>query len=68
MNALISVLREIAGLFVDDGSLALAVLGTVLLAALVALVLPGSLIAAGGVLLVGCLAVLLVNVTMASRR
>ena len=34
MNALITLGRELAGLFVDDGSLALAILGIIAVAAL----------------------------------
>ena len=40
MSALISLLRELAGLFVDDGSLALAILGIVVLAVLLAFLMP----------------------------
>jgi len=68
MSGLLGLLREIAGLFVDDGRLALAILGVVLAAAIVSATMPGTPIAAGAVLLVGCLAALLVNVFIASRR
>lgn len=67
MRALGTILREVAGLFVDDGRLALAVLGVVALAVIVALGLGASL-AAGGVLLFGCLGVLAANVIAAARR
>ncbi len=66
MTAVISLLRELAGLFVDDGRLALSVLAVVALAAIVSRV-PGASLAAGGVLLVGCLAALIVNVVKAAR-
>jgi len=67
MTAIMSLLRELAGLFVDDGRLALSVLAVVALAAIIALV-PGASLAAGGVLLFGCLAALIVNVVTAARR
>ena len=63
MKTLINIFRELAGLFIDDGSLALAVGAVVVLAAIVAAVAPAVPIAAGVVLLVGCLGVLLGNVT-----
>ena len=66
MNILIAVFRELAGLFIDDGSLALAILGVVVLAALVVSVMPGVPMAGGGILLLGCLGALLANVLRAS--
>ena len=36
MNILVAAFRELTGLFIDDGSLALAILGVVLLAGLFA--------------------------------
>jgi hypothetical protein len=68
MSALLAVLRELAGLFVEDGSLVLAILGVVVLAALVATLAPGMALAAGAILLFGCLGVLLVNAIRAARR
>jgi Flp pilus assembly protein TadB len=68
MSALLAVLRELAGLFVEDGSLVLAILGVVVLAALVATLTPGMALAAGAILLFGCLGVLLVNAIRAARR
>jgi hypothetical protein len=62
MNMLISILKELAGLFVDDGMLALAISVVVVLAAIVAAIAPDLPMAAGIVLLVGCPAVLLRNV------
>jgi len=63
MKMLINILRELAGLFIDDGLLALAIGVVVVLAAIVAAIAPAVPIAAGVVLLVGCLGVLLGNVT-----
>ena len=68
MSALLAVLREIAGLFVEDGSLVLAILGVVVLAAIVVKLAPGMTLVAGAILLFGCLGVLLVNAIGASRR
>jgi hypothetical protein len=60
-----NVLRELSGLFFDDGWLAPTILGVGLLAAAVAPDLP---LAAGGVLLFGCLGVLFGNVVATARR
>ena len=67
MNALINVARELAKLFVDDGWLALAILGVVALAGIFSTLVPISL-ATGVVLLLGCLGVLAANVASAVRR
>jgi uncharacterized membrane protein YdjX (TVP38/TMEM64 family) len=66
MTAVAHLLREVAGLFVDDGRLALAILAVVVLAGIISLV-PGASLAAGGVLLFGCLGALVVNVIRAAR-
>jgi uncharacterized membrane protein YdjX (TVP38/TMEM64 family) len=68
MNMMVNVLRELVGLFVDDGALALAVVAIVVLAALVAALMPGLSLSAGAVLLFGCLGALLLNVVSAGRR
>ena len=68
MNALVAVIREITGLFVDDGSLALAILTVVLLAGASATLMPDVPLAAGAILLFGCLGVLLANVERAGPR
>jgi hypothetical protein len=68
MSALLAILRELAGLFVDDGSLVLAILGVVVLAAIVAMLAPQMALAAGAVLLLGCLGVLVLNAVSAARR
>jgi hypothetical protein len=67
MNAL-AVFRELAGLFVDDGSLALAILTVVLLAGAFAALMPDIPLAAGSILLFGCLVVLVANIARAARR
>jgi hypothetical protein len=66
MNALREMLREFLGLFVEDGSLALAIIGVVAATLLAALVAPPVLI--GLLLFVGCLAVLAENVLRARRN
>jgi len=68
MSALMRLLRQLAGLFVDDGWLAFAVLCIVALAAVLALLMPRLSLAAGAVLLFGCLGVLLVNVIRAAQH
>ena len=68
MIILVNVLRELMGLFVGDGALALAIVAIVVLAALVAALMPDLPLAAGAVLLVGCLGTLLLNVISAGRR
>jgi hypothetical protein len=68
VNALITVFRELTGLFVDDGSLALAILAVIIIAALIAAAMPDVQLAAGAVLLFGCLGVLVANVLRAAQR
>ena len=62
------LLRELAGLFVDDGALALAIIAVVVLAAIVAMLVPEVPLAAGAILLFGCLGVLLSNVARQGQR
>ena len=66
MTALTNVLRELAGLFVDDGALALTIIAIVVLAGIVAMLMPGVPLAAGAILLFGCLAALLSSVARAN--
>jgi hypothetical protein len=67
MNMLGAVLRELAGLFVDDGALALEIVAVVVLGAISATLVPEAPMAAGGILLLGCLGVLFANVIRAGR-
>ena len=67
MTAIMRMLRELAGLFVDDGWFAIAILAVIALAKAVSLV-PDGMLAAGAVLLFGCLAVLFVNVARSAQR
>ena len=68
MKMLADMLRELAGLFVDDGALALAIVVIVVLAGIVAAMMPGVPLVAGAILLFGCLVVLVLNVARAARR
>ena len=62
------LLRELAGLFVDDGALALAILAVVGLASMAAVLMPNTPLAAGTALLFGCLAALVSSVTRTDRH
>ena len=62
------LLRELAGLFIDDGALALAILAVVGLAGMAAVLMPNTPLAAGGVLLFGCLAALVSSVARTDRH
>jgi hypothetical protein len=68
MTVLATAFRMLIGLFVDDGSLALAVIVIVLLSWISAILVPGFPLAAGAVLLVGCVGVLFANVMKAAQR
>jgi len=67
MTTLISVLKELVGLFVEDGALALAIAAVVASAAMCAFVIPNAALASGAILLFGCLGVLVGNVISARR-
>jgi hypothetical protein len=67
MNALTAIARELFGLFVDDGWLALSVLAIIGFSALVLTLVPNLPLIAAGVLLFGCLAILFTNVARAIR-
>jgi hypothetical protein len=68
MNTFAAIIRELIGLFVDDGALALAIVVVVVAAGLVAAFGPAAAWASGGILLFGCLGVLVANVMRAKRR
>jgi hypothetical protein len=68
MKMLAAVVRELLGLFVDDGSLALAILAVVVVAAVSAALIPDASLVTGAILLLGCLGVLLANLASAARR
>lgn len=66
-----AVLGELIGLFVDDGSLAVALLVWCAVVAAVRAMLPGSALLVGALLALGCVAILLINICRAatvSRR
>ena len=68
MKVLSLVFRELAGMFVDDEFLAIAVLAVVGLAASCQFIFRAPESVAGGVLLVGCLAVLISSVAKSSKK
>lgn len=68
MTTLNAILRELIGLFVDDGFLALAIVAVVIAAGIAAAVIPTTNWAAGCILVFGCLAVLATSALMAGRR
>jgi hypothetical protein len=68
MTMLANALRGLVGLFVDDGALALAIVAVVVIAGIAAALMPGVPLAAGAILLFGCLGVLLLNTVTAGRR
>jgi hypothetical protein len=65
VKMLASIARELIGLFVDDGMLAIATIAVIGIAAIVASLAPGA--TAGVVLLAGSLAVLFANVMAVQR-
>jgi hypothetical protein len=67
MKNLAALLGQLAGMFVEDGALALAIIGVVVLAGLVAVLVPAESWLSGIILLLGCLAVLVTNVVRAKR-
>jgi hypothetical protein len=67
MTILVTASQMLLGLFVDYGSLALAILVIVLLSWTFSTLMPDMPLAAGAVLLLGCLAVRLANVIKAAR-
>ena len=67
MTLLSSIVRELAGLFVDDQFLALAIIAVVALAAAAARWLLAPPLLTGALLLAGCVAVLTYSVLQATR-
>jgi hypothetical protein len=68
MKMLGGIFRELAGLFIEDGLLALAIVVVVASAAVVAALAPAVPMAAGIALLVGCLGVLFRSAVRAGQR
>jgi hypothetical protein len=67
MKNLIASLRELAGLFVEDGALALAIIAVVVIAGLVAALAPSASWLSGLILLCGCLAVATLTTSAPAR-
>lgn len=65
MSALTDLIKELAGLFVEDSALALAILAVVAVAAITALLLPDLAVLTGAILVLGSVGVLLANVMTA---
>lgn len=68
MSTLVAALKELTGLFVEDGALALAVVAIVAIGGVSAALFPAAPAAAGAILLLGCLGVLFANVMTARKR
>lgn len=68
MTIVLLILRELLGMFVDDEFLALAVLAVVAVAAGLSLWLTAPPLLVGGVLLVGCVTVVVSSALRASRK
>lgn len=62
------ILKELVGMFIDDGSLATLVLLLILTVTATVKLLALPPLAGGALLLVGCLAILLYSVRSAARR
>ena len=68
MTMLATAFRMLVGLFVDDGSLALGIIATVLLSGILTSLISDKPLVPGAVLLVGCLGVLFANMMKAAQR
>jgi hypothetical protein len=68
MTMLVTASRMLVGLFVDDGSLALAILVIVMLSWIFSILMPDMPLVAGALLLIGCLGVLFANVMKSAQR
>lgn len=67
MNVLVLVMRELVGLFIDDGSLVIAI-GVVVALAVMSAGVDAPPFVTGGVLFFGCLIALLENVSRTARK
>jgi UDP-N-acetylmuramyl pentapeptide phosphotransferase/UDP-N-acetylglucosamine-1-phosphate transferase len=67
MKMLSAIFRELMGLFVDDGLLAIEIVVVVAIAALVSYQFPAKSLVTGAILIFGCLGALFVNVQRAKR-
>jgi hypothetical protein len=62
------ILRQLFGLFIDDDSLALGILGTIGAAAVLRSLIPDAALVSGAILLLGSLGALVASVSWAARR
>ncbi len=67
MSTLYLIVRELIGLFIDDGSLAVAIIVVVILDAMFAGV-DAPVLVTGGVLFFGCLIAVLENIFRTTRK
>ena len=67
MRILRAILAEVVHLFVDDGALALALVGWCVAVGAAAWLLPALSLASGLALVLGCAAILIGNVARAAR-
>lgn len=68
MTLLVSVFREILGLFVDDGSLALQLLALIALIAAAVRLAGMAPLVGGGLLLLGCIVILALSLRRMLRH
>jgi hypothetical protein len=68
MNAFKIAFRELTGLFVDDGAFAFEIVAVVIAAAICSTAFQNMPLIAGGILLFGCLGVLLMNIGRSRTR
>ena len=68
MKTLKLIIGEIIGLFLDDEFMAIAILALVALAALLAFALHATSLIVGGVLLVGCVLILIISTIRGARN
>lgn len=67
MRGVIAAVREVLGLFIDDGSLAIALIAWIIVVVLAVRGLGLDRAWGAPLLVVGCLAILVVNIRAASR-
>jgi hypothetical protein len=67
MNVVAGLLKEFVGLFVDDGGLALSILGVVAVALVLAFGLRAPSFVTGAVIVLGCVSALVVSVHRGAR-
>jgi hypothetical protein len=68
MNLVSLIIRELIGMFIDDEFLAVAILAVVALAAACGIMLAAPQAVVGGVLLSGCIVVLVLSAYRGSRK